>query len=141
MPFEYIDHEADVGILGIGSTLEEAFVEGAKAMADYMVGMESVDNKKQIEIRCEADNIPALFIEWLNEILANVDLSNMFFSGFEIEKIESSNNKFSLKGKAFGEEIDLDKHKVKTEVKAATYSGLKYEERDNKYYLRCVLDI
>ena len=36
MPYKHLEHEADVGVLGIGKTIEEAFEEGAKAMFDVM---------------------------------------------------------------------------------------------------------
>jgi len=48
---------------------------------------------------------------------------------------------YRLKGTAFGEKIDPKKHSVRTEVKAATYFGLKYEFRDGSHYLQCVVDV
>jgi len=46
-----------------------------------------------------------------------------------------------LKGYACGEKLDVEKHKVKTEVKAATYSQLKIEEKDGLFYVKCVVDV
>ena len=40
-----------------------------------------------------------------------------------------------------GEKIDLRKHDVQNEVKAATYSGLKAELTEGQVQLQCVLDI
>jgi SHS2 domain-containing protein len=139
MAYKYLEHEADVGILAIGNTLEEAFSEGAKAMFGVMVDIKGVEAKKEIEIECNAKDIPSLFVEWLNELVHKRDTEDMFFSKFKIE-IEK-NDGYKLIGKAIGEKIDLKKHEVKTEVKAATYSGLKYEEKGNKHQLQCILDI
>jgi SHS2 domain-containing protein len=135
MTYKYLEHEADVGILAIGDSLEEAFSEGAKAMFNVMVDIEGVEAKEEIEIECNAKDIPTLFVEWLNELIHKRDTEDMFFSKFEV-KIKDN----ELIGKAIGEKINLDKHKVKTEVKAATYYGLKFEEKD-KFKLQCVLDI
>ena len=46
-----------------------------------------------------------------------------------------------LTATAYGEKFDAIKHKVKTEVKAATYSQLKIEKKGNKYYAQCVVDV
>ena len=76
MPYEYIDHEADIGIKGIGDTIEEAFQEGAKAMYNVMVDLGKVEQTEQVEISCEAPAIDSLFVEWLNTLLSK----DMFFS-------------------------------------------------------------
>lgn len=141
MPFEYLEHEADIGILAKGNTLEEAFEEGAKAMFNVMVDIERVEAKNKIELGCEAADVPSLFVEWLNELLAQSGLKNLIFSKFKVNAVKKSGNNLKLEAKAWGEELDSEKHNVKTEVKAATYSGLKFEEKEGKFYLQCVLDI
>jgi len=137
MPFEYFEHEADVGIVGIGKTLEEAFEEAAKAMFNVEVDIEKVECKEKVEVECSADNIEELFIEWLNSLLAEADMRNMVFSEFEIVEL----SEHYLKGYAYGEKLDAEKHKVKTEVKAATYSQLKIEKKDGLFYVKCVVDV
>ncbi len=139
MAYKYLEHQADVGILAEGATLEEAFSEGAKAMFGVMVDLSGVEANEVITVKCSAKDIPTLFIEWLNELINKRDVDEMFFSKFEV-KIKKT-NVYELAGKAIGELIDQTKHEIKTEVKAATYSGLKYEEKDGKHYLQCVLDI
>lgn len=141
MTYEYIDHEADVGILSSGDTVEKAFCEGAKAMFNVMVDIDEVKDDKKVTIECQAESIPILFIEWLNELISQGDIHDMFFSEFSIVSLTKLNDHLVLKGIAKGEIINLEKHKVKTEVKAATYSGLKYEQKENKHYLQCVLDL
>ncbi|RLI67777.1 archease [Candidatus Heimdallarchaeota archaeon] len=137
MPFEYFEHEADVGIVGIGKTLEEAFEEAAKAMFNVEVDISRVECKEKVEVECSADNVEELFIEWLNSLLAEADMRNMVFSEFGITEL----SEHYLKGYACGEKLDAEKHKVKTEVKAATYSQLKIEEKDGLFYVKCVVDV
>lgn len=138
--YEYIEHEADIGILAIGNTLEEAFEEGARAMFNIMIELNNIEPKEEVDIKCEASGVDSLFVEWLNKLLSEKDIQNMFFSNFEVT-IEKTETNFKLNGKAFGEQMNTEKHAVKIEVKAATYSGLKYEEKDNKHYLQCVVDV
>lgn len=141
MPYKLLEHEADVGVLGIGDTLERSFEEGAKAMFSVMADIKKIIQKLKVEVQVKAKDESSLFVEWLNELLAKRDIEDMFFSKFKIEKIKKENTNYVLKAKAFGEKIDLNKHKIKLEVKAATYSGLKVEKKNNKYYAQCVVDV
>ncbi len=141
MAYSYLDHEADVGIRAEGNTLEEAFCEGAKAAFNVMVGLDEVNPKEKVEIHCESKGIDLLFVEWLNELLSLADMNGLLFSRFEVDKIRKKGEMYIIDGLAFGEKIDQQKHKLKTEVKAATYSGLKYEVKGKRHYLQCVLDL
>ena len=141
MGYEYLDHEADMGILAWDVELEKAFSEGAKAMFEIMVNTKLVDAVDKIEIECSAFDIAGLFVEWLNELLTQKDIRDMFFSKFEIEQISKEPNGFTLRGIAIGETINSEKHEVRTEVKGATYSGLSYKVEGNKHKLQCVLDV
>jgi SHS2 domain-containing protein len=140
MAYKLLPHQADIGVQGIGSTLEEAFEEGAKAMFDVMAEIKNIEPKESVDVDCDAYDIDALFVEWLNNLLAKRDIDDMVFSKFEV-KIEKKENRYLLKAKAYGEKMDPEKHKLKTEVKAATYSGLKHEEKDGEHIIQCVLDI
>jgi SHS2 domain-containing protein len=138
--FEYFDHEADIGIVGYGKNLEEAFEQGAKAMFNIMADINNIELKKEIKIKVEAPDEETLFIEWLNSLLAQKDIENLLFSEFEV-KIKKVENKFVLEGIAKGEEMNYEKHQIDTEVKAATYSQLKIEKVNNIYKVQCVVDV
>lgn len=134
--YELFEHKADIGIRGFGKTLEQAFVNAAKAMFSVMINLKKVELKHEIEIECSADNEEELLVEWLNALLAEMSIKNMAFADFEV-KIEDN----KLSGKAMGEELDQQKHEAKTEVKAATYSELKIKKVDGKYMVQCVVDV
>ena len=135
MAYEYFEHLADVGIVGRGRSLEEAFAEAAKAMFNLMVNIEAVRPIKAVEVGCEAENEEELFVEWLNALLAVASINNMVFSQFEV-RIEN----LDLVGLARGEALDPERHEAKTEVKAATYSQLKIV-KDGEFVAQCVVDV
>lgn len=139
MAFEYLDHEADIGIKATAETLEEAFEEGAKAMFNVMVDIARVEPRKKIEVKASARSIDSLFVEFLNSLLAKIETTGMVFSRFRV-KIETKGG-YILKATAWGEPLNRKKHKIKTEVKAATYSGLKCWTDSGKHNVQCVLDI
>jgi len=138
--YKLFEHEADVGIQGYGTSVEEAFENGAKAMFSIMVDLEKVDAKRGVEVRCEAEDLDGLFVEWLNQLLAKKDIEEMTYSKFEVT-IQKRGTSHNLKAFALGEELNPSKHGVKTEVKAATYHMLKVAREDDLFIAQCVVDV
>lgn len=134
--YETFDHRADIGVRGFGKSMEEAFENGAKAMFSVMVDIGEVKPAGTEDIICEAPDSETLFVEWLNNLLSVAHLTGKLFSGF---KVEITGN--SLKGLAIGERIDKKRHHILTEVKAATYSTLKVEKKDDVYVAQCIVDV
>jgi len=141
MPFEYLDHGADVGIRGIGKSLEGAFEEGAKAMFNLMADVETVDKREEVAIRCQAGDLEALFVELLNELLFQRGVRGLLFSDLHLTRLAETEEGYELEGVAYGEPLDLTKHQVETEVKGATYFGLKYYREGGRHVVQCVLDV
>lgn len=142
MPYEFLEHEADIGIRAWDKTLEKAFAKGAEALFDIMVDIKKVKKAAAIDITCEARDIPALFVEWLNKLLTEAGIKKMVFRDFKVTSIEPFGyDLYKLKGTAFGEKLDPKKHTLKVEPKAATYFGLKYEFKDGSHFLQCVIDV
>lgn len=138
MTYEFLDHTADVGIKCTGSTLEEAFQEGGKALFDVMVDITKVEPIEVITFEVNADSIESLFIEFLNYLLAMKDINEAVYCEFEVE-IKKEKETYYLNAIARGERLDYDKHEIRTEVKSATYHGLSYDEKTNT--LITVLDV
>ena len=142
MPYTYLDHDADVGIRASGASVEEAFEEGAKAMLNVMWDISTIEERQNVSIECEARDVPELFVEMLNEILFKQGVEELALARLKIDEIKrQENGRYKLKGIAFGEPLDIDKHAVKTEVKAATYAGLRYEEKEGQHMVQCILDV
>ncbi len=134
--YETFEHKADVGVKGYGSSVEEAFENGARALFSVMVDLEAIDGNEKQDIECSADDIEALFVEWLNGLLSTADAEGLVFSDFGVE-IEGN----SLRGWALGERLDHEKHRPVVEVKAATYHMLKVEKVNDLYIAQCVVDV
>ena len=141
MPYEYLDHQADIGIRSWGDTLEEALEDAARALFGVMVDTGSVEGRFEIEIECEAGEESLLFVEMLNTLLSQSGLSEYVFCDMTIDSIERFSEGLRLRGRARGEPLDTSKHEPGSEVKAATYSGLKYGIEGGKHQLQCILDI
>jgi len=135
--WEHYSHTADMGIRGFGETKQEAFEQAAVAMIAISVEPEKIKPAEAIEVTCEGNDDESLLFDWLNKILFEMAIRKMLFSKFEV-RIEGN----KLAAKAFGERIDLEKHKPVVEIKGATYSDLKvYRDNDGTWMAQCIVDI
>lgn len=141
MPYEYLDHEADVGVRGIGGTMEEALAEGARAMLHAMVNPKTVALDTEIEVCCEADDLEALFVALLNELLYLREVKATTLVDVRVTHLREMDEGWALEAVALGEPLNPSKHEFHTEVKAATYFGLKYYMEDGWHVFQCVVDV
>jgi SHS2 domain-containing protein len=140
MPFEYLDHTSDVCIRATSNTLSDAFCEAARAMFNLMVDIRKVNPKRSININVSAYSVETLLVEWLGELLSRKDLSGLVFSQFDAS-IEDNQGIFNLSGSAFGEALDASRHDPRTEVKGATYAGLRVWQENGQFIAKCVVDV
>jgi SHS2 domain-containing protein len=141
MPYEYLDHKADIGLRGIGATPEEALAEGARAMLHVMVNPETVTSSVEIPVRCRADDLESLFVALLNELLYLREVRATTLVDCRVTRLEQADEGWTLEGIAAGEPLAPDKHEFFTEVKAATYFGLKYYTEGGRHIFQCVVDV
>lgn len=141
MPYEYLDHQADVGLRGIGDTPEEALAEGARAMFHVMVDPETVTPTAEIHVCCEAADLESLFVALLNELLYLREVKAMTLVDLDVTQLKATDDGWTMEGIAVGEPLDPDKHEFLTEVKAATYFGLKYYTQGGQHVVQCVVDV
>ncbi|MFX0122758.1 MAG: archease [Candidatus Hodarchaeota archaeon] len=137
MSYEYFEHQADIGIRGKGTTLAEAFEQAALAMFEIMVETKELQTNKPQIVTVEGNDLNELLIAWLSELLFLKDVEGKMFSRFVIESI----NKNKLVAKIYGEPINHSRHKLKLEVKAATYTQLLIEKKDDFWIAQCLVDV
>ncbi len=140
MPYEFIPHPSDMGVRGIGSTVEEAFSEAARAMFSLMADLETVAPAAAAPLEAEAETLEDLFVRFLSELLFLRDVHGLLFSRFSL-RIHKEGQRFRLTGQAFGEKFDPQKHKAGIDVKAATYNWVKVEEQNGTWMAQGVVDV
>jgi tRNA nucleotidyltransferase (CCA-adding enzyme) len=141
MPYQYLDHTADLGIRATGATLEQAFDEGAQAMLMAMADTSTIKGRHGYHVVCSAPDVASLFVEWLNELLYQREVNQVLLSYTRVTHLEQAGQEWTLTGVAYGEPIDLARHTPHTEIKAATYAGLCYIRDGEQHVLQCVLDL
>lgn len=141
MPFEYLEHQADIGLEATGATLEEALRDGVTGLLRLLLDTETVEPREEITVQASGEDPGALFVSLLNAVLAAIDLHGMFFREFKITRSGVSDTHWFAEGVLVGEPIDLSRHAVEIEVKAATYGGFLAEQTDQGWRFRCILDL
>lgn len=141
MSYEYLDHQADVGIKGVAGSPAEAIEEVARGMFNVMAQIEKIKKSESCKIEVESTDLESCLVETLNELLFQREVKGLILGDLKVEKLEKSGKGYHLMGTAFGEEIGDYEGELKIEVKAATYAGLKYYQEDGKHIFQCVLDI
>ncbi|MEL4305786.1 archease [Methanococcoides sp. LMO-2] len=140
LEYEYLEHTADAKFRAYGKTMEEAFENAAVAMFNVMINTSKVDCIHTEDIELTAPDIDDLLVDWLSELLFIFEVDFISFGKFEVKSITQEDGEYKLSARASGEEIDLEKHEIDTEVKAATYNDLKAEETPEGFMVQVTVD-
>jgi len=141
MPYEYLEHQADIGIRAWGRDYAEALADAVRALAALMVAPEGVEPKMELEASAQAPSRELLAVELLNEVLSLLWLENLALADVATVEVTGEEGNWQARVTLRGETIDPERHQVGTEVKAATYSGLRLTEEEARTTIQCLLDI
>ncbi|MHC4622782.1 MAG: archease [Planctomycetota bacterium] len=135
--WEHFPHQADIGIRGVGLSKERAFEQAAVALTAVITSPDKVEAEQEVKISCSAGDDELLLVDWLNSLLCEMGTRKMLFGRFEV-RIEGN----ELEAWAWGEKMDVSKHRPVVEVKAATYAELSVrEDEDGRWVAQCVVDV
>ena len=139
---ETIDHTADMGIRGWGTTPAEAFEEAAAAMFELMVNADGLEPSKRISISREGRDLVDLFLNFLNGLLSEADLEGVVPFRASVGALEERAGKWVVEATADGMPVAEAAGRLLVEVKAATcYGSSVRERRRGEWVAQCVVDL
>lgn len=143
MPFEYrgdIAH-ADIAFDAWAPTLEELFCEAARATMQVMVeNLSEVRPAQTLEVKLEDENEEMLLFDFLNELIFYKDARRLLLLPAEVS-VAPADGGFVLRARLSGEEIDVVRHQMNTDVKAVTMLRYKLEQVAEGWRATVVLDV
>ena len=139
--FEWVEHPSDVGFRARGRDLAEAFENAALALFEVMVDTSRVRPEEEVTIEIEAEDEAALLYDWLERLLYHHDARGLVMSKFEVKKLSRSDDRFSLRARAWGERFDPKRHEARTAVKAITYHMMEIKRERDRCSVQAVVDI
>lgn len=124
--WEHFAHGADIGVRGRGPTRAAAFEGAALALVGVITDPARVAAREPVPIRCSAADPELLLVAWLNAIVFEIATRRFLFGRFEVA-IDGAD----LRGVAWGEAIDVARHRPAVEVKGATLTALRVAQGDD----------
>ena len=135
--WEHFPHDADMGIRGFGASIGEAFAQAALALSAVITDPATIEPQTPVDIKAMAPDQELLLVDWLNALIYEMATHKWLFSRFDV-RIEGK----TLEARAWGERVDVARHKPAVEVKGATYTELRVARLDDGSWLaQCVVDV
>lgn len=133
--YAYFDHEADIGIIGRGPTLPDAFASTAAAMFAIMADPQKVQACLSVQFEFDEADPEFALVTLLNRLLAEARLHQAVFSRFEVGR-NGLRWKVEASGEPWREGLERG-----TEVKGATLTMLSVQASESGWDARCVVDV
>jgi SHS2 domain-containing protein len=132
---DYFEHDADIGVVGRGATLEESFESAAAATFGVMANLSTVLPERSVNLEFEEADIEIALVRWLNLLLGLSHEHGLVFCRFWIER-----DGVRWRGGASGEPWRRDLERG-VEVKGATLTMLQVRQERDGWRARCVVDV
>jgi len=137
MTYKFLEHTADIKFVSEGSSLEEAFIEAAKALKETICGNIIILEQEIKEIEIKGNNMENLLYNFLEEFIVLLDSEGFLIS--TIKEITIDKASFILKAKIIGDKVN--NYKFTNDVKAVTYNEMFVKEIGGKWKTQVVLDV
>jgi SHS2 domain-containing protein len=120
VPFEPVEHTADLAFIARGRTPEELFTHAAEAVIAFLYDRATVEPLEEERIEVSGEDPEELLVAWLQEILYRQEVKRRLYREFRLESATPPR----LVARASGESFDPARHEILTQIKAATYHDL-----------------
>ena len=131
----FFDHDADIGIIGRGITLELCFANMAHSMFAIMTDMSKVNPLEVINFDFEEQDIELALVTWLNLLLVKAKEHQLVFCDFRLKR-----NHDRWHATVAGDHWHTDTERG-VEVKGATLTQLSIKKIDHQWEARCIVDV
>jgi len=135
--WEHFEHDADIGVRGLGTSKASAFEQAALALMAVVTEPGRVAARETVTIDCEAADDELLLVAWLNALIYEMAVRHMLFARFRVA-IEGTR----LDATAAGEPISIPRHQPAVEVKGATFTALRVMQLESGLWMaQTVVDV
>ena len=133
--FEVLEHTADVGMRSVGSSLKECFRQMTLGLLEIS-GAYRPDGGDKRDISVEADDLGALLVYWLGEVLYLQDSADAVVTDVTVDRVDSGEASGHVSIAPRGGEM-LEG----TAVKAVTYHQLSVARTEEGWVATVFFDI
>jgi SHS2 domain-containing protein len=133
--YGYFDHDADIGIVGCGATVEAAFEAAAAAMFAVVADPAAIRPETSVRFGFEEPDLELALVIWLNGLLAEARSRGLVLTRFHLARHDNR-----WQGETWGEPWRADLERG-VEVKGATLTMLSVRPTAGGWEARCVVDV
>ena len=142
MPFEMIEHTADMGLRIKSRDLGGLFRDAAEGFFELVTDPQAVKDSKardfqEVEMNFQEENAAELFMHWLQELLFLFSTRKLILSEFNFTSLTPMILKLKAKGIRFDPRIHPSRH----EVKAVTYHQFRVLQTKSGWEAEVIFDI
>jgi SHS2 domain-containing protein len=126
VPWEVLDHTADVGLVVTADSLEHVIEDAIAGFGELVCPEGEVDGRAERDLTVSADDLDDLVVDVLDELNFLHQTEHFVPAGASVEI--DANGGYQATVTVRGEDFDPNKHGHLMEVKATTYHGLEVDE-------------
>ncbi|QOJ24151.1 MAG: archease [Gammaproteobacteria bacterium] len=135
MSSSYFEHDADIGIIGRGLTIEQSFEAAAHAVFAIITQIEEVQPVTIVAVEFEESDLELALVVWLNLLLGKARELGMVFSHFYLQR-QNDHWHAKVAGEKWRDGLECG-----VEVKGATLTMLAVKQIGPVWESRCVVDV
>lgn len=142
MPYEVIEHTADIGLKLWGKDLPSLFRDAAEGFFDLVTDLSLIQRSQpvfchEVEMNFQEDNAEDLFMHWLQELLFVFSVRHFVLT----EYVFVSLTPMMLKLKARALQFDPKRHVSRHEIKAVTHHRFRVAKVRGGWEAEVIFDI
>ena len=136
VPYQTIDHTADIGIAVQADNVEALFTEAARALSELIFGQRAFTAAETRTIIVKGSDWPDLMINWLRELLFLWNGDNQIIGPVTVLRIAP----FTIEATVPVDNTPCDPRDIFTEIKAVTYHQIQVEKQASGWRARIIFD-
>jgi len=137
MPYELIDHTADIGIAVTASSVGELFETAAHAMFEQIADTRALTGWRRTRLTVSGIDREDLMINWLRELLFLWNGRQYLLKQARIENMANT----ELTARIWYDPFDRQTHEILNDIKAVTYHGIRVEKTDAGWTATVIFDV
>jgi len=144
MPFEFLDHTADIGVRITAGSPTELMAETVRAFYAILMEEESIPRVEAREERTLDRSAPdgeSILVDLLGELIYRFDAEKLLLPIIMVEEVRLDPGASRLRARLRGERFDPARHVLRTEVKAATYHDLEIRQSGGGLSVDVIFDL
>lgn len=135
--FEILEHTADVGVIGRGSSMAEAFENVAYGMFSLMADLDKYEPCVSRSVAAVGTDDVILLERFLSALLVLFDADRLLPLDIEITEISFGKLVAWVSARKIGDDIEW----TGPQVKAVTYHQMKVESTEGEWRAQAIFDV